>query len=83
MKRAKKLHLIFLSSYPVLKKFTTLMAAVLPGIAACAQHDTTYYRDFKQPYSVKLSLEKTGAGVEFSPDNSISLFSPKTSISPL
>ena len=59
--------------YPVLSKLASLLGLCSICAAAYAQHDTSYYRNFKQPYSVKFSLEKTGAGLEFSPDNSINL----------
>ena len=59
--------------YPVFSKLASLLGMCSICAAAYAQHDTSYYRNFKQPYSVKFSLEKTGAGLEFSPDNSINL----------
>ena len=33
--------------------------------------DTNYISDFKLPYAVKLSLERTGAGLDISPDNTL------------
>lgn len=59
--------------YPVLRKVVALFAMCSVCAAAFAQQDTSYYRNFRQPYSVKFSLERTGAGLEFSPDNSVSL----------
>ena len=33
--------------------------------------DSAYIRDFDQPYTIRFALEKTGAGMEISPDNAI------------
>lgn len=55
------------------KAFILLIAGLMSWLLSGCQDkvDTNYISDFKLPYVFKLSLERTGAGLDISPDNTL------------
>lgn len=55
------------------KAFVLLIAGLMSWLLSGCQDkiDTNYISDFKLPYVFKLSLERTGAGLDISPDNTL------------
>src|SRR3990170_4534571 len=41
------------------------------GSSSQVTFDSAYIRNFDLPYTIRVSLEKTGAGMEISPDNAV------------
>jgi len=55
------------------KAIILFIMGLISWISSNAQDkvDTTYISEFKSPYVIKLSLERTGAGLDISPDNTL------------
>ncbi len=55
------------------RKLLLIIYALMSWVCSDCQQkaDPDYISDFKLPYVVKLSLEKTGAGLDISPDNTL------------